>query len=56
MAAATSNGTAKVTLPTDEQILIEREFDAPKHLAYKAYITPELVERWWGGQRGEVTT
>ncbi|MBA2293559.1 MAG: ATPase, partial [Actinobacteria bacterium] len=28
------HGTAKVTLPTDEQILITREFDAPKHLVY----------------------
>ena len=27
-----TNGTATVTLPTDEQILITREFDAPKHL------------------------
>ncbi len=56
MAAATGNGTAKVTLPTDEQILIEREFDAPKGLVDKAYTTPELVRRWWAGQRGEVTT
>ena len=39
MAMTTSN-TAKVTLPTDEQILITREFDAPKHLVYKAYTTP----------------
>jgi DNA-binding transcriptional ArsR family regulator len=28
----TSSRTATVTLPTDEQILITREFDAPKHL------------------------
>jgi len=56
MAAATSNGMAKVTLPTDEQILIEREFDAPKRLVYEAYTTPELVRRWWAGQRGEVST
>jgi uncharacterized protein YndB with AHSA1/START domain len=54
MAVATS-GTAKVSLPTDTQILIEREFDAPKHLVYKAWTTPELVERWWAGQHGEVT-
>jgi uncharacterized protein YndB with AHSA1/START domain len=54
--AATSSGTAKVTLPTDEQILITREFDAPKHLVYKAYTTPELVKRWWSGQRGEMTS
>ena len=51
----TGNGTATVTLPTDEQILITREFDAPKHLVYKAYTTPELVRRWWSGQRGEMT-
>jgi uncharacterized protein YndB with AHSA1/START domain len=51
----TSSGTATVTLPTDEQILITREFDAPKHLVYKAWITPELVKRWWSGDRGEMT-
>ena len=56
MAAQTSTGTAKVTLPTDEQILITREFNAPKYLVYKAYTTPELVRRWWAGQRGEVTS
>jgi hypothetical protein len=31
-----SGQTARVTLPTDEQILITREFAAPKHLVYKA--------------------
>jgi uncharacterized protein YndB with AHSA1/START domain len=51
----TSSGTAAVTLPTDEQILITREFDAPKHLVYKAFTTPELVKRWWHAKRGEVT-
>jgi uncharacterized protein YndB with AHSA1/START domain len=51
----TSSGTATVTLPTDEQILITREFDAPKHLVYKAYTTPELVRRWWNAKRGNVT-
>jgi uncharacterized protein YndB with AHSA1/START domain len=52
---AVSSGTAKVTLPTDEQILITREFDAPKHLVYKAWTTPELVRRWWHANRGEMT-
>ena len=28
--------TATVTLPTEEQILITREFDAPRHLVYRA--------------------
>ena len=52
---AVSSGTAKVTLPTDEQILITREFDAPKELVYKAWTTPELVKRWWHANRGEMT-
>jgi uncharacterized protein YndB with AHSA1/START domain/DNA-binding transcriptional ArsR family regulator len=53
--AVTSSGTATVALPTDEQILITREFDAPKHLVYKAWTTPELVKRWWHANRGQVT-
>src|SRR5258708_15323837 len=56
MMAMTSSGTAVVTLPTDTQILITREFDAPKHLVYKAWTTPELIARWWSGGMGEVTS
>lgn len=55
MAQATSKERAKVTLPSDQEILIERGFDAPKDLLYTAYTSPELVKRWWAGQRGEVT-
>jgi len=51
----TSSGTAKVSLPTDDQILITREFNAPRHLVWKAWTTPELVRRWWHANRGEVT-
>jgi len=53
---AVSSGTATVTLPADEQILIVRDFDAPKELVYKAWTTPELVRRWWHANRGEMTT
>ena len=53
--AVTSSGKAVVTLPTDTELLITREFDAPKHLVYKAWTTPELIKRWWSGDRGEVT-
>src|ERR687895_478711 len=55
MADVASSGAATVTLPTDEQILITREFDAPKHLVYEAFTTPELVRRWWHAKRGEMT-
>ena len=39
------SGKATVTLPTDEQILITREFEAPKDLVYGAWTEPELVRR-----------
>src|SRR3990172_852471 len=55
MMAVASKGTAVVTLPTDRQILITREFAAPRHLVYQAWTTPELIKRWWHAKRGEVT-
>ncbi|HET9674879.1 MAG TPA: SRPBCC family protein [Gaiellaceae bacterium] len=51
----TGSRSATVTLPADDQILITREFEAPTHLVYKAWTTPELVKRWWSAKRGEVT-
>jgi uncharacterized protein YndB with AHSA1/START domain len=54
MSEMTSSGSAKVTLPTDEQILITREFDAPPDLVYQAWTTPDLVRQWWAGRRGEM--
>jgi uncharacterized protein YndB with AHSA1/START domain len=56
MTQVTSDRRATVTLPSDEEILITREFDAPRHLVYKAWTTPELVERWWAGRRGKTTS
>jgi uncharacterized protein YndB with AHSA1/START domain len=55
MEAAAEKRRATVTLPSDQEILIERTFDAPARHVYTAYTTPELVRRWWSGQRGEVT-
>jgi uncharacterized protein YndB with AHSA1/START domain len=55
MAAATANA-AVVTLPSDTQILITREFDAPAALIYRAWTTPELVRRWWAGDKGQVVS
>ena len=50
-----SSATASVTLPTDDQILITREFDAPRELVYRAWTEPDLVRRWWHANRGEIT-
>jgi uncharacterized protein YndB with AHSA1/START domain len=56
MTAVPSSRTARVTLPADEQILITREFDVPRHLVFRAWTTPDLVKRWWTGHRGDVTS
>jgi len=38
----------KLTVPADRPvILIERWFDAPRHLVWKATTTPELIKRWY---------
>ena len=50
MTVSTSQ-SAKLTLPMDDQILITREFDAPRHLVFRAITTPELVKRWWNAKR-----
>jgi uncharacterized protein YndB with AHSA1/START domain len=49
------HGSAVFTLPSDNEILITREFDAPADLVFEAWTTPDLVKRWWAGDRSEVT-
>ena len=45
---ATASSTTKVTLPSDKEILITREFDAPRDVVYKAMTDRTLIPRWWG--------
>jgi uncharacterized protein YndB with AHSA1/START domain len=40
---------------TDREIIITRDFDAPRELVWKAWTTPEHVAKWWG-PRGFSTT
>jgi uncharacterized protein YndB with AHSA1/START domain len=47
--------TINVTFPSDEEILITRIINAPRHLVYRAWTTPDLVRKWWPGRRGEMT-
>jgi uncharacterized protein YndB with AHSA1/START domain len=37
---------AEVSLPSDHEVRVTREFDAPRHLVYRAYTEPRLVQRW----------
>jgi len=43
-----TRATFRLTTPTDREIVLTREFDAPRHLVFKALTTPELLKRWLG--------
>jgi uncharacterized protein YndB with AHSA1/START domain len=38
---------AKVTTPSELEIVIERVFDAPRTLVFEAWTKAELVAHWW---------
>lgn len=46
------NATVKVTTPTDREILISREFDAPREIVWEALSTPAFLRRWLLGPPG----
>jgi uncharacterized protein YndB with AHSA1/START domain len=39
-----------VTTPTDTEIVLERAFDAPRHLVFDALTMPEMLVRWYGAR------
>ena len=45
-----------VTTPTDTQIVITRQFDAPRHLVFACYTQPALIRRWLNGAEGWIMT
>jgi uncharacterized protein YndB with AHSA1/START domain len=40
--------TTNVTLPSDTEIVITRDFNAPAQLVWEAWTKPEHVRRWYG--------
>lgn len=42
------NETKVTAEPGKQEIWIEREFDAPKELVFKATTDADLIGRWWG--------
>jgi uncharacterized protein YndB with AHSA1/START domain len=46
----------RVDTPTDTQIVITRDFDAPRHLVFACYTQPPLIRRWLNGAEGWVMT
>jgi|SRR5947209_11323515 len=41
----------KVTTPSDREIVLMREFDAPRALVFEAITDPKAVPNWWGPRR-----
>ena len=39
---------ATITTPTEREIRIEREFDAPRDRVFAIYTDPQLIPEWWG--------
>ena len=49
-------GPLTVTTPADTQIVITRQFDAPRHLVFACYTQPALIRRWLNGAEGWIMT
>jgi uncharacterized protein YndB with AHSA1/START domain len=41
-------GTLKVSLPTEQEVVMTRVFDAPRRLVFEALTKPELLKCWFG--------
>jgi len=44
----------KILPGAPNEIVMQREFNAPRRLVIQAMTTPELIKRWMGGVRAEV--
>jgi uncharacterized protein YndB with AHSA1/START domain len=44
--------TLEVTLPSDREVRVRRDFKAPRTLVWDAHTKPELVQRWMLGPPG----
>lgn len=48
----TKQEPAQVSLPSDREVSVARDFKAPRALVYEAYTKPELMQRWLLGPPG----
>ena len=46
-----TNSKLKVRTPSDREIVLTREFDAPRALVFKAITDPAAIPQWWGPRR-----
>jgi uncharacterized protein YndB with AHSA1/START domain len=45
-----NTGELRVTTPGDREIVLTREFRAPRRLVFDAWTRPELLKRWYGAR------
>ncbi len=50
----TRHGSATVEFPSDREVLVTRQFDAPAELVFDALTKPEHVRVWFGAKELEV--
>ena len=46
--SAANSASFKTSTPADNQIVLTRLFNAPRHLVFEAMTRPEHVRRGWG--------
>lgn len=50
-----TTGKATLTMPSDNELVISRTFQAPRRLVWEALTTPEHVRNWWGPRKYQMT-
>ena len=48
-------GAMTMSVPSDREIVLTRDFDAPRTLVFEMFVKPEHLKRWWG-LRGSTLT
>jgi uncharacterized protein YndB with AHSA1/START domain len=56
MAGRDHDRTLEVTTPSDTEIVLRREFAAPRRLVFDAWTKPELLTRWYGARGWSLTS
>ena len=50
-----ANKTEIIAEPGKQELFIKREFDAPRHLVFKAHVDPEIYVKWVGPREMKMT-
>jgi uncharacterized protein YndB with AHSA1/START domain len=48
-------GALTLSTPSDREILMTREFDAPREIVFEAHSKCEHLAKWWGPRKYELT-